>query len=154
MQIPQVPLENWKRDECNEVFVPKAHVSSMASNQQEHASFCILWSCWSVYKNISSTGVVDHCISLHFHISISQPEFSMEVIIKQSLSLMWFNKVPLRNNNAEDSEGVLHQPILSVWSLLFTVRHPKEFWTTGLKLLLVWNMLVQFHRSLGRKIFV
>lgn len=27
----------------------------------------------------------------------------MEIIIKQSLSLMWFNKVPLKNNNAEDS---------------------------------------------------
>lgn len=42
----------------------------------------------------------------------------MEIIIKQSLSLMWFNQVPLKNNNAEDSEGVLHQPILSVWSRL------------------------------------
>ncbi len=31
---------------------------------------------------------------------------------------MWFNKVPLKNNNAEDSEGVLHQPFLAVWSRL------------------------------------
>ncbi len=56
---------------------------------------------------------------LHFtpH-SYSQPERSMEIIIKQSLSLMWFNKVPLKNNNAEDSEGVLHQPFLAVWSRL------------------------------------
>lgn len=95
----------------------------MASNHQEigffvHASFRILWSRWSVYKNISSTGVVDRCILLHIHIPISQPELSMEIIIKQSLSLMWFNKVPLKKNNAEDSKGVLHQRILSVWSRL------------------------------------
>lgn len=45
----------------------------------------------------------------------------MEITIKQSLSLMWFNKVPLKNNNTEDSSTD------SVWSRLFTVQQPKEF---------------------------
>lgn len=76
-----------------------------------HAASCILWSCWSVYKDISSTGAEDHCISLHIHI----PSLN---IIKQSLSLMWFNKVPLKKNNAENSEGVLYQPFLAVCSRL------------------------------------
>lgn len=68
------------------------------------------WCRWQKHQFYWSGG------PLHFHISSSQPERSMEITIKQSLSLMWFNKVPLKNNNAEDSEGVLRQPILSVWS--------------------------------------
>lgn len=41
----------------------------------------------------------------------------MKTIIIQP-SAVQLVQVPLKNNKSDDSEGVLHQPILSVWSRL------------------------------------
>lgn len=111
----------WKRDERNEIFVPQAHGfhSSLFNHQERAFCTCIILHFVILLKHLQRHQFYWSEGPLHFApYSYSQPERSMEIIIKQSLSLMWFNKVPLKNNNAEDSEGVLHQPFLAVWSRL------------------------------------
>lgn len=105
------------------MYITAFHANSASgslSNQQKRAfCTCIILHFVILLKRLQRHQFYWSGGPLHFApYSYSQPECSMEIIIKQSLALMWFNKVPLKNNNAEDSEGVLHQPFLAVWSRL------------------------------------
>lgn len=90
-----------------------------------HASSCILWSCWSVYKDISFTGAEDHCISLHIHIPSLSAQWRL--LSNRVCPLCGSTKCIWRITTLRIQRvSFINRFLLCGLAWMFTVRQPKE----------------------------